>query len=197
MGLMASLLVVLLLASGGAAAAQSQAQEMFICHRTGSPTNPWVFMSIDASTWPEHEAQGDVRANSLTDCATAAAQAPAPAAQEAAPSAPAAQPAPAATSAPAAQPAPAATTAPQARPTPASPVASPAESPPQVANVQVASPEQARPQAAANPQAQAESAPPVSSLPASGEPDHPALVLGLLMLLATGLGLRRLGGRHA
>jgi hypothetical protein len=63
-----------------------------------------------------------------------------------------------------------------------------------VANAQVASPEQSRSQVA---DVQGEMAPPVSSLPASGEPDRPALVAGLLTLLAVGLGLRRLGQRRA
>jgi hypothetical protein len=187
---MASLLLVSPLSPGGVAAAQSQGQEMLICHRTGSPTNPWVFMSIDASTWPEHEAQGDIRANSLADCAPPAAApvAPAGAAQAVAPAAPAGGP-----QAPAAVPAAAqaAVGVPPAEPANAQ-VASPAQPP-----AQVASPAQP-PQVAGVQAAEAESAqPPVSSLPASGEPDRPFLVVGLLALLAVGLGLRRLGRSHA
>jgi hypothetical protein len=203
LGLLVSLLA-LPLTQGGVAFGQSQAQEVFICHRTGSSTNPWVFMSIDASTWPEHEAEGDVRANSLAECP---APAPAPAAQQAAPIAPPAQPAqavigvPQASSAqapPAAQVAAPAQAASSQVASPAqtsSQVASPAESPAQVANAQAVRPEQARSQVA-DVQAEAESAPPVSSLPASGEPDRPVLVLGLLTVLAAGLGLRRLGRRR-
>jgi hypothetical protein len=70
------------LASEVSAAAQSQAPPITVCHKTGSATNPWVFMSIDPSTWPEHQAEGDVRANSLAECQ----QSPAtPTAQVAAP----------------------------------------------------------------------------------------------------------------
>ena len=100
----------------GAAAAQSQGQTMTICHRTGSTTNPWVFMTIDVSTWQEHQAQGEQQAGSLAECAPTlaanAASVAAPPAQLAQPSAPAAQPAQAA--APGVQSAPVAESAPAA-----------------------------------------------------------------------------------
>jgi LPXTG-site transpeptidase (sortase) family protein len=57
-------------------------QLVTICHRTGSDTNPWVFMTIDQGRWPEHEALGDFRASSAGECVQAqevAAQAPPPA----------------------------------------------------------------------------------------------------------------------
>ncbi len=44
----------------------AQEELVSICHSTGSAANPWVFMTIDARTWPEHQAQGDFRATSPT-----------------------------------------------------------------------------------------------------------------------------------
>jgi hypothetical protein len=67
----AATVVAMTLASQEPVAAQGQGNQMTICHRTGSPTNPWVFMTIDARTWPEHQAQGDIQATSLADCAPA------------------------------------------------------------------------------------------------------------------------------
>ena len=84
-----------LLGAAPPAATQSQEQQMTICHQTGSPTNPWVFMTIDASTWPEHQAQGDVQARSLSDCGPPPEAPPALAAPVQAPTQPAAAPAPA------------------------------------------------------------------------------------------------------
>jgi hypothetical protein len=46
----------------------AQEEQVSICHSTGSAANPWVFMTIDPRTWPEHQAQGDFRATSLADC---------------------------------------------------------------------------------------------------------------------------------
>ena len=42
---------------------------MTICHRTGWPANPWVFMSIEQDRWPSHQANGDFRASSASECA--------------------------------------------------------------------------------------------------------------------------------
>lgn len=44
------------------------ARTVTICHRTESASTPWVFMTVDEGTWPEHQAAGDIRASSLTDC---------------------------------------------------------------------------------------------------------------------------------
>ena len=63
--------IVALLTLGSAhvaTAAPSQQQPVTICHSTGWATTPWVFMTIDEATWPEHEAHGDVRASSLAEC---------------------------------------------------------------------------------------------------------------------------------
>ena len=185
LGIFVTLLAAWLL-SPAAAGAQGQGQQITICHRTGSATAPWVFMSVDASTWPEHEAQGDIRANSLADCApTAQAPAAPPAPAQAAPAAPPAPPQPA----PAVQQAVPLTTQPGASTT--QPASQPETQPAAVAQQRA---EVAGAQAAAAEQ----EPPPVSSLPASGgEPDRPLLVVGLLSLLAVGAGLRRLGRAHA
>src|SRR5919108_2165822 len=46
-------------------------QKTTICEATGSPTNPWVFTTIDARDLDEHLARGDRRATSIADCSTA------------------------------------------------------------------------------------------------------------------------------
>ena len=51
-----------------ATAAPSQQQSVTICHSTGWATTPWVFMTIDEASWPEHQAHGDLRASSLAEC---------------------------------------------------------------------------------------------------------------------------------
>ena len=64
-----SLLVFLsLMPARLAAAAASQGQPVTICHATGWGTTPWVLTTVDEATLPEHQAQGDFRANSLAEC---------------------------------------------------------------------------------------------------------------------------------
>jgi hypothetical protein len=151
------------------AASQSQDEPITICHRTGSADNPWVFMTVDVTTWSEHQAQGDVRASSLAECLALATPASAPAVAAVPSDGPIAQ-----VQAP--------TSTADVRPVAAATAASTA-----VATVEVAG-------AAAT---VAETPPEVATLPASGgEPDRPALVLALLGLGALGLGLRRWARRR-
>jgi hypothetical protein len=165
-------------------AAQGQEQQVTICHRTGSPTTPWVFMSIDASTLAEHEAQGDFRASSLADCAppTPTPPPPPPTAQ------PVVQPTVALQTLPTLPPPP-----PPATPTPRLvPTAQPtiaAAPPTAVSPIEVAG---------AQPTAIGETpVPEVSTLPTSGdEPNRPALVLALLAVGGLGVSLRRLARSH-
>ena len=185
-------------AIGSVANAQGQGQQISICHRTGSATNPWVFVTVDVSTWPEHQAQGDFQASSLADCTAAAQRETAPAAQPPAPAVPAAQPQPV-PAAPAVQPAPA---APAAQPQPAAPAAPAAggQAQPGAApgDAAVAALTRPAPVEAAGAQAPSAPEPSVSSLPPSGgEPDRNVLVLGLLALGALGLGMRRLSRARA
>ena len=44
------------------------AESITICHSTGSPSAPWVFLMIDDTAWTEHQAHGDFRAASLAEC---------------------------------------------------------------------------------------------------------------------------------
>ena len=178
-----------LLLTAGVAGAQSQ--QITVCHRTGSPTSPWVFVTVDASTWPEHQAEGDFQAASIADCtaATRAEQAPAVAPQvEPAAPAPAAPAAPA-PAAPAAQP--------QTAPPPAQPAAPVVQPAVPASQVQAAAPARSSVETAGA-QAPGETEPAVSSLPPSGgEPDRYLLVVSLLSLGGIGFALRRLTQRRA
>jgi len=53
-----------------AVAAAAQAP-ITICHRTGSETNPWVFMTIRESQWPSYQERGAFRASSASECVSA------------------------------------------------------------------------------------------------------------------------------
>jgi hypothetical protein len=182
--------LVLVLATQLPAVAQSQGDEMTICHRTGSAANPWVFMTIATRDWPEFEARGDIRANSLADCAPPTA-------------APTSMPAPPPTAQAATNPL---GRVEQAAPFPAR-VASAAELGAEGTQTAVpATPAPARPVATAEvagagatADASATQAGPVAevdSLPRSGgEPDRPMLVLGFLALGTAGLLLRYLAQR--
>jgi hypothetical protein len=64
---LAPLLALSLALSSPAVAAQGQAT-VSICHRTGSETNPWVFMTIEERRWPAYQAQGAFRASSAVEC---------------------------------------------------------------------------------------------------------------------------------
>jgi hypothetical protein len=173
--------LVVVLSAPSVAAAQEQ---VTICHRTGSATNPWVFMTIDARLWPEYQAQGDMRAMSLAECSPPT-PAPVSAVTRTQPAVTLAQPAVAQ-----AQPAVAQNT-PAPIPTPAPPTAVPTPAR-TVAPTPAATIEVAGAQAAGAADAQ-RTTPEVSSLPkGGGEPNRPLLVLGLLGLTATGLMLRRL-----
>jgi hypothetical protein len=186
--------LALVLATQLPAVAQSQGDQITICHRTGSEANPWVFMTIAARDWPEFEARGDVRANSLADCAPPT---PAPTA------APTNTPAPTATPQAAANPL---ARGPQVAPFPAR-VASAAElgaegtQTPVATNLAPASPvptvEVASASATVDASAtQASTGAEVSTLPRSGgEPDRPLLVLALLGVGSAGLLLRYLAQR--
>jgi hypothetical protein len=166
----------------GAAAAQGQ---VTICHRTGSPANPFVFMSIDPSTLAEHQAQGDFPAKSLAECAAAAQATPA-----------AAQPAPpvqegVVPSAP--------LPALQAQPTPTVATARPVPTPTPARPAPTAVPARPRatPAAAAPETAGARATPPVSALPpGGGEPDRAVLVLAMLGVGTFGALLRRVAQRR-
>jgi hypothetical protein len=167
------------------AEAQSQGQPITICHKTGSTTNPWVFMTIDPSTWPEYQAQGDVRATSLADCQPSVTQ----------PTAAAPTPVPA---------------APTQAPVEAQQVAPGAAQVPDVSVSQVggavsqnagsANLAQATPQATIAPTTvstpETTEASEVSSLPKSGgEPDRALLVIGCLAIGAAGVLMRRVARR--
>jgi hypothetical protein len=186
-------------------AAQSD-QKITICQATGSPSNPWVFTTIDARDLPEHLARGDFRANSIAACS--AARAPG----AATPAAVAATPvtAVAATAPPPATPMATRTPVQQQGvaggvPLPDVPVSqlvgaattTPAPSPRTTAPAESRTPVPASTTAQQTVNvagAQATPASEVSALPRSGgEPDRTALVLGLLGLIGAGLGLRRLG----
>jgi hypothetical protein len=165
-------------------AAQGQEQQVTICHRTGSPTTPWVFMSIDASTLAEREAQGDFRANSLADCAPPTPTPPPPPPPTAQP---VVQPTVARQTQPTPPPAPPATPTP--RPVPTAQPTSAAALPTAASPIEVAG---AQPTAIGEPPV-----PEVSTLPTSGgEPNRPALVLALLAVGGLGVSLRRLARRH-
>jgi hypothetical protein len=151
------------------ALAYGQEQPMTICHRTGSPANPWVFMTIDARNWPEYQAQGDVQATSLADCAPPPA-APAVAFQQ--------QPVAQATPIPTPT-----SVAPTTVPTPVRTAAAAATPGPTIETAGVTA-------------SQPASAPDVSNLPKSGgEPNRPLLVLALLAIGAAGLSIRGLARR--
>ena len=62
-------LLVLLGLAPSVTSAAGQEGSFTVCHSTGSPTAPWVLITVDERTWPEHQAQGDFRANSLAECA--------------------------------------------------------------------------------------------------------------------------------
>jgi hypothetical protein len=168
------------------AAAQGQGDQVTICHRTGSPSNPWVFMIIDARTWPERQTEGDIQATSLADCpqptvapavATAAppplptSQPPQPAVPQQAMASETAIPAvPVAELRGVATPAP--TTATHSTPAPTLEVAGVRTEP-------------------------ATDAPEISTLPKSGgEPDRGLLVIGLLAVAAMGMAMRRVARRR-
>ncbi|HEY3060358.1 MAG TPA: hypothetical protein VGL99_15470 [Chloroflexota bacterium] len=152
-----------------AAAPTVAAQPITVCHSTGSPTAPWVYLTVDESTWPEHQAHGDFRASSAAECRIGtptpviAQPALGPAVQQqptatlAATATVAATPSPAATAIPAATVRPAATLAATARPTAAAVAPTP-----EVAGATV--------------------------LPPSGEPPQPAVPEQVLLaiLFATG-----------
>ena len=165
------------------AAAQGQGVQMTICHRTGSPSNPWVFMMIDARTWPERQAEGDIQAASLADCpqptvVPAVASTPSPTSQPPQPAVRQQQIAPgtAIPDVPVAELRGAATPAPST-PTPSTPAPTL-----EVAGV------------TAEP---ATDTPEISALPKSGgEPDRGLLVVGLLAVAAVGMAMRRLARRR-
>jgi hypothetical protein len=171
--------LVLVLTMPRVIAAQSQGQQVTICHRTGSPTTPWVFMSIDASTLAEHEAQGDIRANSLADCPS-----------------PTPVPSPQPTSQPTIQPTVALQTLPTPLPPP--PPATPTPRPVPTAQPTSAAALPTVEVAGAQPTAIGQApVPEVSTLPTSGgEPNRPALVLALLAFGGLGVSLRRLARRR-
>jgi hypothetical protein len=153
------------------AEAQTQAT-VTICEQTGSPSNPWVFTTIDARDLSEHLARGDFVANSIADC-----------------------PAPTATSAPAAPPAPTATPPPTLNPV-GSPTSAPTQPTAPAAITVIVTPSPSPTIATAG--AQATPAPDVSRLPRSGgEPDRPGLVLMLLAVGAAGFTLRGLSRPRA
>jgi hypothetical protein len=54
-----------------AATQEPDASMVTVCHRTGVQEPAWVFLTLEASAWPEHEAHGDFRAGSLAECAQA------------------------------------------------------------------------------------------------------------------------------
>jgi hypothetical protein len=165
--------LAIVLAAGLPSLAQGQ-EQITICHRTGSATAPWVFLTIDARVWPEYEAQGAKRASTLAECAD-----PPPATAEPAPAVAQQQPVAQSTVAVAqSTPVPTPTLAPPTPvPTPA-PTAAPTAAPTvETAGVAVA---------------QTESVAEVSSLPKSGgEPDRRLLVAGLLAIAIVGLALRQ------
>lgn len=181
-------------------AAQGQGSQMTICHRTGSPSNPWVFMTIDARTWPEHQSQGDIQAGSLTDCAPpteAPAVAPTSLTLPTAAATPTPQPSQRAVreqqivpglpipEVPALQLRGGATPTAVA-PTPSTPTSSTPTSSTPPATVEVAGVTADR----------AVDAPEISALPKSGgEPDRGLLVFGLIAVAGVGMLLRRLARR--
>lgn len=176
-------LVAMTMATQLPAAGQSQGDQMTICHRTGSPSNPWVFMTIDARTWPERQAEGDIQAASLADCAPptvvpTVAPTPSPTSQPPQPAVRQQQIAPGAAipDVPASQLRGAATPAPST-PTPSTPAPT----------LEVAGVTADR----------ATDTPEISALPKSGgEPDRGLLVVGLLAVAAVGMAMRRLARRR-
>jgi hypothetical protein len=198
-GAAALTLVTAIMATQLPAAAQGQGDQVTICHRTGSPSNPWVFMIIDSRTWPEHQAEGDIQATSLADCPQPTV-APAVAATVAPSPSPTPQPAPppvavrqqsiapgkaAIPAAPGAELLGAATPAPSTA-TPATP-ATPTNPATPAPTVEVAG-------VRAEP---ATDAPDISTLPKSGgEPDRGLLVIGLLAVAAMGMAMRRVARRR-
>src|SRR5438105_14739123 len=138
----------------GALPTEAQSQgTVTICQGTGSPSNPWVFTTIDARDLPEHLARGDFPANSIADCAA---------------------PSPAGTPVPQASPAPTATTSPTRSPEAgrtATPTQRPAAAATGIAATAAPSP------TVASAGVQTTPAPDVSTLPRSrGEPDRPTLL---------------------
>jgi hypothetical protein len=163
-GLAPVLALILSVASSAAAAAQGQAT-MGICHRTGSETNPWVFMTINEGRWPTYQAQGAFRASSAADCQQASQQAAA--AQQ--PQTVAGQP-------------PAAVRA-----------QSPAREEQEVLGRQATAPAASTAPEAASARA-VDAEPAVSVLPSTGEPTIPPLALVLLVAVAAlGFCMRQLG----
>jgi hypothetical protein len=195
-------------------AAQS-GQNVTICEATGSVTNPWVFTTIDARDLDEHLARGDFRATSISDCSSAKAVTTPTASARLAATQPAVlspsttrEPSPSAgiSRSAAATPTPSAAAVQQQGVTGGVPDVSASKLAGSITNAQatsqpVATPalpvssERATPTASDSVSvAGAQAAPSaVSTLPQSGgEPDRTMLVLGLMLMICAGLGLRRL-----
>ena len=157
----------------GVLAPTAKAEAITICHSTGSPSAPWVFLTIDDSTWPEHQAHGDFRATSLAQCRTNSATT----VPQQASLGPPMQQQPAAT--PTAQPTatPAVTATPVATRAATASATVVATAVPGAASVEVAG---------------------ATVLPASGEPVMPVdpLLAGLVAVGAVGLALRMVGYLH-
>jgi LPXTG-motif cell wall-anchored protein len=190
-------------------------QNVTICEATGSATNPWVFTTIDARDLDEHLARGDFRATSISDCPTAKVSTTPPPSARLAATQPA-TPSPTVTGKPsptagiprsaAATPGATAAAVQQQSVTGSVPDVSVSKLAGSITNAQatsqaVATPtppglsERATPPASNSVSVAGAQATPasVSTLPKSGgEPDRTILVLGLMLLIGAGLGLRRL-----